>query len=94
MRLSSPRIESFLFDEVNEEKFHAHGLTPLQVNQVLDNDHVILPNRQRRTGSYLIIGKDDGGACVAVPVTPTHDPLVWRPVTAWYCKEREKSLLT
>ncbi|MBI2919438.1 MAG: hypothetical protein HYY01_15805 [Chloroflexi bacterium] len=90
---SSPRIEAFLIDNENEEKFAVHGLSASQVLQVLDNVHVVLRNRKRRRGVYLIIGRDDGGACIAAPVEPTHEAMLWRPITAWPCKPHEKTTL-
>jgi len=91
--MSSPRIEAFLIDDENEEKIASHGLSVRQVLQLLDNGHVVLRNRKRRRGLYLIIGSDSGGACIAVPVEPTHETAVWRPITAWSCKPHERTLL-
>jgi hypothetical protein len=90
---SSPRIEAFWFDDENVEKFAAHGLTDLQVDQVLENEHVVVRNRKRRRAQYLVIGTDHGGTCIAVPIEKTPEPGVWRPVTAWRCKASERSRL-
>jgi len=38
-------VYEFLVDEVNEEKFAAHGVTVKQVFQVLNSQHRIIPNR-------------------------------------------------
>lgn len=91
--MSSPRIEAFLIDDENEQKIAEHGLSVRQVLQVLDNAHVILRNRKRRRGLYLVVGKDHGGACIAVPVEPTHETTLWRPITAWPCKSQERTIL-
>lgn len=91
--MSTPWISAFQIDDDNEDKFAAHGLAAKQVLQILENDHVIFPNRRRRRGLYLVIGHDNGGACIAVPVEPTHDPSVWRPITAWPCKQSERAKL-
>lgn len=91
--MSSPRIEAFLIDDDNEEKVAAHGLSTRQILQVLENIHVILRNRRRRRGLYLVIGQDNGGACIAVPVEPTHETTLWRPITAWPCKPHERTIL-
>lgn len=88
-----PTIWDFLIDDHNVEKFASHGISPRQVLQVLTNPHIVVPNRRERAAKYLIIGQDDGGACLAIPVIPTHDPILWRPVTAWYCKDREEKAL-
>lgn len=91
--MSSPLIEAFLIDDLNEAKISVHGLSVRQIIQVLENRHVIIPNRKRRRGIYLVIGRDNGGACIAIPVEPTHEPNLWRPITAWPCKDNEQTLL-
>lgn len=91
--MSSLRIEAFLFDDENEGKIGSHGLSISQIVQVLDNMHVVLPNRKKRRGLYLIIGRDNGGACISIPVESTHETAVWRPITAWHCKRHEQTLL-
>ena len=87
------QIHDFLFDDDNEEKFAAHGITGEQVAQVLDDEFRVEPNRRGRRAAYLVIGRDWGGACIAVPVEPTYDPFLWRPVTAWPCKASEEARL-
>ena len=83
-----------MIDDRNEAKINDHGLSVRQVVQILGNEHMILRNRRRRrTAMYLVIGRDDGGACIAVPVEKTPEPGVWRPVTAWRCKAAERRWL-
>lgn len=91
--MSSPHIEAFLIDDENEERIVAHGLSVRRVLQILDNVHVVLRNRKRRRGLYLIVGRDNGGMCIAIPVEPTHEAALWRPITAWPCKPQERTLL-
>ena len=91
--MSRLNIQSFLIDDENEDKMAAHGLTVRRVVQVLDNAHLIVPNRKHRRGLYLIIGTDNGGACIAVPVESTSDATLWRPITAWACKANEEMML-
>jgi len=91
--LSNLIIEAFLIDDENEEKFASHNLSARQVVQVLDNEYLVVRNRRRRRARYLVIGRDNGGACIAVPIEPTHESTVWRPVTAWPCKEVERASL-
>ena len=92
-RGSRPRVEALLIDEDNEDKFAIHGLNSRQVVEVLEYEHLIVPNRKQRRGLFLLIGKDRGGACIAVPIEPTNDPALWRPVTAWRCKDSERARL-
>ena len=91
--MSSPGIDAFLFDDENEEKGAAHGLSLRQVSEILENIHLILRNRKRRRGLYLVIGRDNSGICIAVPVEATHRATLWRPITAWPCKPQERALL-
>ena len=83
----------FLIDAENEAKFAEHGLTSRQVVQVLDSPHLIVPNRRRCRATHIVIGRDHGGVCIAIPIEPTHDDAVWRPVTAWRCKASELARL-
>jgi len=91
--MSMPDVADFLLDDENEDKMAAHGLTPRRVLQVLDNTHIVVPNRRRRRASFLIVGRDNGGACISVPIERTRDPLIWRPVTAWPSKDSERRQL-
>lgn len=91
--MSIPTVNAFQFDAENAEKFAAHGLTDRLVNQLLDNPFLAVPNRKSRRGSYLLVGTDNGGGCIAVPVEPTAESDVWRPITAWPCKDLERSYL-
>jgi uncharacterized DUF497 family protein len=88
-----PLVTDFLFDDENEDKIARHGLSAQRVLQVLDQEHILVPNRKSRRASHLLIGTDHGGACIAIPIEPTHDPTLWRPVTAWPCKDNEYARL-
>ena len=91
--MSSPVIEALSIDDDNEEKFWAHGLSVIHILQVLDRPHRIKRNRNERRASHLVIGQDGQGRCIAIPIEPTHEHGVWRPVTAWFCKAHEESWL-
>jgi hypothetical protein len=86
-------VKSFCFDELNESKIDSHTFTLDQIVQVLEHRHVIVPNRKARRGLYLVIGRDDAGSCISIPIEPTGDPEVWRPVTAWPSKSVENFVL-
>jgi hypothetical protein len=91
--MQTPTFGDFLFDDENEEKIAAHGLTTRQVLQILDDEIVYARNRRARRAEWLIIGRDHGGRAISVPVEPTHDPILWRPVTAWPSKHHEAARL-
>jgi hypothetical protein len=91
--MASPIITDFLFDVDNEEKVAAHGLRPWQVLHVLEGPHAVVPNKKAMRASHMVIGRDRGGRCITIPVEPTHDSTLWRPVTAWPCKDHERAVL-
>ena len=86
-------VEAFLIDDINEAKFWSHGLTRNAVTQVLGNHRVVVRNRKNRAADYLVIGRDKSRRSIAIPIVPTRDPLIWRPVTAWFCKPGEAARL-
>ena len=88
-----PRVSDFAFDDLNVDKMGMHGITDRRARQLLDGPHIIVRNRKGRRGTYLLIGRDHGGACIAVPIEPTSEAEVWRPITGWLCKEHEKARL-
>ncbi len=90
--MSIPRIFVFVIDDMNEAKFARHRLRARQVTQVLGNRHVVVPNRKGRRGLYLVVGRDNGGEFISIPIEPTNDVSVWRPVTAYPSKRHEKSV--
>lgn len=80
--MSNSTIVDFLIDEDNIEKFWSHGLTALDILQVLEHPFRVKTNRKNRRATYLVIGRNHRGHCLAAPVEPTHDPQMWRLVTA------------
>ena len=88
-----PVIAAFLIDDDNEEKFWSHNLSVNQVIQVLDGTHLVVRNKKQRRASHMVIGTDNSGHCISIPVEPTHEDEVWRPVTAWLCGKGEATAL-
>lgn len=88
-----PVIDDFLIDDENDFKFAEHGVPTRRVLQILDGEFVVVKNRRGRRAPYLVIGRDHGGACIAVPIEATGVSGLWRPVTAWWCKESERAML-
>lgn len=86
-------IRRFSIGDRAEEKFWSHGLTRRQVEEVLMNRFVVTINRKDRVAGHLAIGRDNNGRCLTIPVVPTDDPGVWRPITAWPCKPGEAAKL-
>lgn len=64
------------------DKGSRHGITSSQMQAVAGNDHILARNRKGRAASHLLIGRDDQGRCLAIPVVPTEHPRTWRAITA------------
>jgi hypothetical protein len=86
-------VDAFVIDDENSDKFWMHGLYPEEVAEVLLFPRVVRRNRKRRRASHLLIGRTERGECLAIPIEPTSNPRVWRPVTAWRCKPSEWAAL-
>jgi hypothetical protein len=57
--MSMPEVAGFLFDGENEDEMAAHGLTPRRVIQVLENNHIVAPNRwERRARNRPVPARD------------------------------------
>ena len=89
------RIEIADFDvtDLTIDKLWSHGIVPDQLYAVLDSFWAVVRNRRSRSASHILLGTDDQGRCLAIPIVPTDDRLVWRPITAWYCKSSEATKL-
>ena len=86
-------IAKIITSDHAESQMFRRGITTDQLLEVLANRYVISRNRKQRSASHIILGHDNSGRCLAVPVVPTGDPLVWRALTAWPCKPSEAAKL-
>jgi hypothetical protein len=86
-------IEDLAITDAADDKFWSHGLTAKQVRSVLNRRWVAIRNRPERAAPYVLIGRDDQGRCLAIPIVATDDRRIWRPITAWRCKASEAAKL-
>lgn len=86
-------IEDLAITDAADDKFWSHGLTAWQVRSVLNRRWVAIRNRAQRAAPYVLIGRDDQGRCLAIPIVATENRRIWQPITAWYCKAREAAKL-
>jgi uncharacterized DUF497 family protein len=81
------------WDDENEAHIIKHGVTLSEVNQMVENPHVVVRNRRNRRAPLLLVGRSHGGRVLCVPIRKTTEPTVWRPVTAFPATEALTSLL-
>lgn len=86
-------IHDFDMGEEAEDHIWRHRIARDQIYEVLEHRWITIPNRKGRSADRVMIGRDNGGQCIAVPIAPTDDPTIWRPITAWYCKQFEAAKL-
>jgi uncharacterized DUF497 family protein len=82
------------WDDENEAHIAEHGVTIREVNQMVENRHIILRNRRDGRAPLLLVGRTHGGDVLCVPIEATNDPDVWRPVTAFPASDAQISLLS
>lgn len=91
--MSTPNIETFLFDRGVEAALMVSGLTAKQALEVLEHEYVIVPSIDPRSDDYILVGYDNRGICITLPIVPTHEPSVWRPLDGWPCNPEERDAL-
>lgn len=75
-------VHELVFDAVNEAKFADHGVTVLDVLDVLDLEPRFFINRRARRASHVMVGRTRSGRVLIVPIEDWGRG-VWRPVTAF-----------
>lgn len=76
-------VAALVFDDVNEAKFAAHGVTVDEVQQVRDKWPRYYLNRPDRRATHVMVGPTRRGRIVVVPIETWGADDVWRPVTAF-----------
>jgi uncharacterized DUF497 family protein len=75
-------VRELVFDAINEAKIAAHGVTIIDVLDVLDLEPRFFENRRARRASHLMVGATRSGHILVVPVEDWGRG-IWRPVTAF-----------
>ena len=87
------RVLDLIFTAHAASALDDRGILPEDLYAILDTRYVVTRNRRRRSASHVLIGYDLQGPCLAAPIAPTHDPGIWRVLTAWPCKPSEAAKL-
>jgi len=86
-------VRALFWDEQNEGHIADHGVTPREVNQMVENPHIVVKNRNHRRGQHLMIGRTHGGRVLTVPLAKTRLRDTWRPTTAYPATDAQTRLL-
>ena len=88
---TGPDIETFLIDAAVEAALEEHGLNEARLIETLDNRLVWFPSGDEVRGDYLVVGVDRRGVHITMPIVPTHEPGLWRPLAAWPSTDEEQA---
>ena len=90
-----PPVHCFEWDEDNAEHLARHGITDLEVDQLLTNRHLVVPSKKGSgsTSRMFLIGETNGGRILTVVISPTWLEGTWRPVTAFDANQAERARL-
>jgi uncharacterized DUF497 family protein len=75
-------VTELVFDALNELKLADHGVTIMEVLEVMDNQPRFFTNRRARRASHVMIGPTRSGRVLVVPIEDWGRG-IWRPVTAF-----------
>ena len=92
MSSSAPRVDEPDFDDHNVEELARHGIHPIQVFEVLAGQPLFVRNKRGRAATYKVIGPDNGGTMLTIPIAATTVPGHCRPVTGWASTKGEITL--
>jgi len=85
----APLIEGFEWDDININHLGERGVSDREVEQVLSERHVVMPNR-RHPDRKLLVGVTYGGRTLIVSIERTRYEGIWRPITARDAEPEER----
>jgi uncharacterized DUF497 family protein len=75
------QAEGFEWDEGNESELARHHITPIEIEQVFDNEPTWTANKRGRAGDWVMYGRTNGGRPLTI-VMLLKEPRI-RAVTGW-----------
>lgn len=85
-----PSLAGFEWDDINIGHLGERGVTEREVEQVMSERHVLMPNRSHPHRA-LLVGETHGGRTLVVSIEPTHHEGIWRPITARDAEPEERA---
>lgn len=81
--------EHIEFDDANEAHLARHGVTPTELQQVLDGDPLWAKNKNGMTAAWRMVGRTLGGRALVAAVMYDEARSSVRPITARSCTSAE-----
>jgi uncharacterized DUF497 family protein len=77
-------VVSYLeWDDQNVEHIARHGVSPEDVEFALADQPLFFRNAPGRAATHVMIGQDEQGRILYVPILLVRWPDVWRVISAW-----------
>lgn len=84
-------IAAVILDGHNLAEIARHHVSEDEVEQLLFNRKLTMPNPRGPDGSMLLIGETDGGRILTVALSPVDDAGTWRPATSFDATRHQKT---
>jgi hypothetical protein len=62
-------------------------------DELLTRPYLLVANKPERGGSHVLIGRNDRGDCLPIPVQRAHYAREWVAITVWRCDAAEDTSL-
>jgi len=85
-------VVGFEWDDLNISHLGERGVSDREVEQLLSERHVVMPNRHHPHRN-LLVGRTHGGRTLVVSIEPTRYEGIWRPITARNAEPEEQQQL-
>ena len=76
-------VASLQWDDENIDHIARHGVTREDVEHGLANGPLFFQNVPGRSATHVMVGQDETGRVLYVPILCVEWPDVWRVVSAW-----------
>lgn len=83
-------IVEFEWDDANMAHLDERGLTPDDVDDMLESRITVIRNKKAGSGDYKLIGRGRGDQSITIVVARTALPGRWRPITGRRSNDAER----
>lgn len=83
-------IVEFEWDDANMAHLAERGLTPDDVDAMLESRITVMRNKKAGSGDYKLIGRGHGDQSITIVVARTALPGRWRPITGRRSNDAER----
>ncbi len=83
------QVEGFEWDSGNEDKI-AERFDSDEIESLIEGRYTVIRNKRSGSGTHRLMGRSYTGRLITVVVSPTAQPGIWRPISAWLSDAEER----